>query len=501
MFKNNQVMYNISVLVIIGFITKVLALVNRLLIIRIIGIEGISIYTLSFPTIMLFLSLAQFGLPITIAKYVSEDKSLGVNNTKNLVLSAVMFSLAISAVLIVILVLILDTLVNKWIKSPDSYYPILVILPLIPLSSLSGILKGYFNGINRADITAKSTFYEQITRIALSIVFTVYFIRYSVVLAITMSFFSIVLGEAVSLIYLFFNVKNRKIETFTKDEIKIQSKRILAMSPHLTSNRLAISLTHFIEPIVFIYAFSFVNSNVEDAKNVYSYIVSFAMPIATLFLFIPYSIATVLLPKLTEYYTKNDLLSFNKVFMRTSLYILMFGTLFNMLLFRFPSEFLILMFGSNHGNEYLRAVTLFMIPLYLHAVYSVALQAIGETNHLLKVSLVLNIFRSILIYILVSNINLKEYGFIIALISTNLFALLLHHFKLIVKIKLRVSLKTAVKYIALVIITLLTLDYVYNSALSVLIGIIFVSVVYTLIFTILFYNFIFSSKNSGINIS
>ncbi len=501
MFKNNQVMYNISVLVVIGFITKILALINRLLIIRIIGIEGISIYTLSFPTIMLFLSLAQFGLPITIAKYVSEDKSLGLNNTKNLVISAVMFSLAISSILILILVLILDTLVNNWIKSPDSYYPILVILPLIPLSSLSGILKGYFNGINRADITAKSTFYEQITRIALSIVFTLYFIRYSIVLAITMSFFSIVLGELVSLIYLFFNIKNRKIESFTKDEIKIQSKRILAMAPYLTSNRLAISLAHFIEPIVFIYAFSLVNPNVEDAKNIYSYIVSFALPMATLFLFIPYSIATVLLPKLTEYYTKKDLLIFNKVFMKTSLYILMFGTLFNMLLFRFPSEFLVVMFGSNHGTEYLKAITLFMIPLYLHAVYSVALQAIGESNHLLKVSLSLNIVRIILIYVLVSNTHFKEYGFIIALVTTNLFAILLHHFKLMVKIGLRLSLKAAIKYSILIVATFLTLDYVYNSSLSVMLSIIFVSAIYTLIFLILFYNFIFSSKNTGINIS
>ncbi len=501
MFRNNQVMYNISVLVIIGFITKILALVNRLLIIRIIGIEGVSIYTLSFPTIMLFLSLAQFGLPITIAKYISEDKSLGVNNTKNLVISAIIFSLVISASLIVILVLILDTLVNNWIKSPDSYYPILVILPLIPLSSLSGILKGYFNGINRADITAKSTFYEQITRIALSVIFTIYFIRYSVVLAITMSFFSIVIGEIVSLVYLFFMIKNRKIENLTKDEIKVQSKRILAMAPYLTSNRLAISLTHFIEPIVFIYAFTLVNSNTEDAKNIYSYIVSFAMPMATLFLFIPYSVATVLLPKLTEYYTKDDLLSFNNVFKKTSLYILMLGTLFNLLLFKYPSEFLVIMFGSDHGTEYLKAVTIFMIPIYLHAVYSVALQASGESNHILKVSLSLNIVRTILIYALVSNDNFREYGFIIALISTNLFALLLHHFKLMVKIGLRVSVGTVLKYSVLVFITLLTLNYVYSSNLSAILSVIFVIVSYILIFLILFYKFIFSSKKSGISIS
>ncbi len=501
MFKNNQVMYNISILVAIGLFTKVLALVNRLLIIRIIGIEGISIYTLSFPTIMLFLSLAQFGLPTTISKYISEDKTLGVNNSKNLIMSAILFSLSISGILILILVLILDTLVNNWIKSPDSYYPILVILPLIPLSSLSGILKGYFNGLNRADITAKSTFYEQITRISLSIIFTLYFIRYSVVLAITASFFSIFLGEIVSLIYLFLKIKNRKIDNLSKEEIKLQSKRILAMAPYLTSNILAISLSHFIEPIVFIYAFSLVNTNVEDAKNIYSYIVSFALPMATLFLFIPYSIATVLLPKLTEYYTKGELGLFNNVFKKTNFYILMFGTLFNLALFKFPSQFLNFMFGSSHGSEYLEVVTLFMIPLYLHAIYSVALQAVGDSNHILKVSVSFNIIRTVLIYLLVSNISFMEYGFIIAIISTSLLGLLIHHFKLKYRIMLRVSALSIIKYSFLVIVTLKTLDYISKSNISILIGLIFMSLIYSLLVTILFYNLIFSSKNSGIKIS
>ncbi len=501
MFRNNQVMYNISVLVIIGLITKVLALVNRLLIIRIIGIEGISIYTLSFPTIMLFVSLAQFGLPTTIAKYVSEDRSLGVNNVRNLIISSIIFSLVVSFILIIVLVLILDMLVTNWIKSPDSYYPILVVLPLIPLSSLSGILKGYFNGINRADITAKSTFYEQLTRISLSIIFTLYFIQYSVVLAITASFFSIVLGEVIAILYLFLNLKNRRIKRIDKDEVIIQGKRILGMAPYLTSNRLASSLSHFIEPILFLYAFSLINSDIEYIKNIYSYIVSFSLPMATLFLFVPYSIATVLLPKFTEAYTVKDNVNFSRLFKKTSFYILMFGTLFNLLLFKFPNEFLLLMFGSDHGAEYLYVVSLFMIPLYIHAVYSVALQAIGASNHILRVSIILNIIKSLLIYTLVSNTNFREYGFIIAIISTSLLGLVMHHFRLNKSLKIKASFVSIIKYSILVTITLMTINYLDKSYYPFIFKVGYISIVYVIIVLILFYNLIFSSKNSGMRIS
>ena len=73
------------ILIIGGFITKILGMLIKVVNTRLIGLEGLSLYMLIFPTMSLFMSLSQFSLPISISKLVSEDKY----NNKNLVFSII----------------------------------------------------------------------------------------------------------------------------------------------------------------------------------------------------------------------------------------------------------------------------------------------------------------------------------------------------------------------------------------------------------------------------
>ena len=59
------------ILIIGGFITKILGMVIKVINTRLIGLEGISLYMLIFPTFSLFMSLSQFSLPTSVSKLVS----------------------------------------------------------------------------------------------------------------------------------------------------------------------------------------------------------------------------------------------------------------------------------------------------------------------------------------------------------------------------------------------------------------------------------------------
>ena len=59
------------ILLIGGFITKVISMVIKIIISRLLGTEGIGIYMLISPTFMLLISLASLGLPVTISKHFS----------------------------------------------------------------------------------------------------------------------------------------------------------------------------------------------------------------------------------------------------------------------------------------------------------------------------------------------------------------------------------------------------------------------------------------------
>ena len=67
------------ILLVGGFLTKVLGMIIKIVMTRLIGTEGIGLYMMILPTFSLFIGLAQAGFPIAISKLVAEDTK---NNKK-----------------------------------------------------------------------------------------------------------------------------------------------------------------------------------------------------------------------------------------------------------------------------------------------------------------------------------------------------------------------------------------------------------------------------------
>ena len=69
--SRNSFFKNTFILIISNFIIKILGLLNRVLLTRLLGHEGISLYILCLPTIILFISLCGFSLNTAVAKVVA----------------------------------------------------------------------------------------------------------------------------------------------------------------------------------------------------------------------------------------------------------------------------------------------------------------------------------------------------------------------------------------------------------------------------------------------
>ena len=58
-----------------GFVVKILSFIIKILYTRILGTEGISLYSLIMPFFSLMVTIAGFGMPIAISKLVAEAKT------------------------------------------------------------------------------------------------------------------------------------------------------------------------------------------------------------------------------------------------------------------------------------------------------------------------------------------------------------------------------------------------------------------------------------------
>ena len=54
------------ILLIGGFLTKLLGMIIKIIMSRLIGTEGLGLYMMILPTFSLFIGLSQFGMPIAL---------------------------------------------------------------------------------------------------------------------------------------------------------------------------------------------------------------------------------------------------------------------------------------------------------------------------------------------------------------------------------------------------------------------------------------------------
>lgn len=65
------------ILLFAGLVTRVLGFINRIVIARFIGAEGVGLYMMAFPTFILVVTITQLGLPVAISKNVAEAEARG----------------------------------------------------------------------------------------------------------------------------------------------------------------------------------------------------------------------------------------------------------------------------------------------------------------------------------------------------------------------------------------------------------------------------------------
>ena len=137
-----------------GLIVKLIGLFGKIMTTRILGIEGMSLYVLSYPTLLLFINISGFSLNTTISKLTSEAIATKKYSPKKILYNGIKLSLLISLICGVIYLLTIRTISNSFLKNDNLFFPLLSGIFLIFLVGISDGLRGYYNGIK---ITVCST--------------------------------------------------------------------------------------------------------------------------------------------------------------------------------------------------------------------------------------------------------------------------------------------------------------------------------------------------------
>lgn len=420
--KNNFIKSTI-ILIIGGFISKILSLIIKIILTRTISTKGIGIYSLILPTFNLFITLCSLGLPIAISKQISEQRK----KAKEIILPIIPLTLLFDVFLIIILFILSPLLSNFLLKNKMTYYPLIAIGLTLPFISISSILKGYFFGKEKMFPTTFSNITEQLIRLILTLTLIKYLMKYSLSIAITGVVLINILSEGISIItLLLFIPKHEKISfsDFKLDQSQI--KDLLDISLPTTGSRLIGSITYFLEPILLTYALTNSGYSINDITIEYGIINGYVYPLLLLPSFFTMAVSSALLPVVSNAYSKRNY-SYTRYKIKQALVIsLIIGIPCTLLFMSVPKYFLNTIYNTNEGLTYIKIIAPFFLLHYIQGPLTASMQAMNKAKEAMLGTLYGSIIRCILLLTL-SFLHIGLWGLLIATI-TNIIFITIHHF-------------------------------------------------------------------------
>lgn len=371
-------------LILISVIAKILSFLVRIMLARTLSESAMNYYSLASPTMVFMITLAQMGIPNALSKVIAESRT-----PHKPLKAAILLSILNNLVIVCVFLFLLPFLAHVVLKQ-DVILPVLyAILPLLPIVTISGLLKGYLFGIQKHLSATACQIFEEGSRILfLMISFSLYPNMDAVTMA-KLAMISISIGEVFSSIYMFFALSHKKKVLFKAPSLfhdlqRVHFDEVLHVSIPMTGSRLIGSLTYFLEPIVMVYGLSALQA--DTMINAYGSINGYILPIITMPSFLTVTLSNFLLPSFTYHYSRHHDAQAKKLFSTILGCCFVVGMGCSVLCFFFSEELLQLFYHTSKGAPLLKqmawpfALYALQPPLssMLHAL-SLSKKTVGDT--------------------------------------------------------------------------------------------------------------------------
>ena len=419
--KKNLFIKSTLILILSGFLTKILGFIIKVIYTRIIGEYGISLYSIAVPTYSLLITIATLAIPISISKLVSENKGRSIR----ILTSAAFLILIINFILILIIFLSHNFIACVLLKEPKSSSIIMAFALTLPFVSISSVLKGYFAGKQNMLPHATSNIIEQIIRLIIIILVLPILKEKSDMAAILGLILLTILSEISSIIvFLFFLPKKINFNTNMMPSKKI-TMDILNISVPTVSGRIIGNIGYFFEPIILtnLLLFSgYTNSYILSEYGAYN---AYCLALLTMPSFFIGAIATSLLPEISKFYSNKNIIMVKRRIKQAVLFALGIGIFFSYIIFTFRDKFLFLLYNTTKGSDYIKVLAPFFVLFYLEGVLTSSLQAMGYAKKTMNITLYGVIIKIIIMSIL-SLCHIGIYSLVIAEVINIFFVVFLN---------------------------------------------------------------------------
>ena len=403
------------------------------------GDEGNAIYMSGYQIYALLLTVSSIGVPNAISRLIAEKNGKkDIVNRERIFLIAVYLFAIVGLIGTIFLYIFSDIFANKFLEIPEATLSLKVLSPAIFCVSVSSVVKGFFNGINRIKITAKVQFIEQVLKSFLTIILVEIASKYSnnnsEIMAASANV-ATTLATFFSMIYIF--KEYLKITNIYEDKIYFPRQRIiyiirniLIISMPMTLNAILSSLGKNIDSITIVKILKKLIGE-EEAIKKYGIISSKIDILVSMPLSFNASIATSLIPEITKLKAKNDIKELVRKIKFSFLITLVIGVPYCFGIYCYSNDIFNILFpNASDGAILLEMSALGIIFSMLTQTINAILQALGNNKIPVFASIIGIVFKLFSNIYLIPIEGIHEKGAIIGNVLSSMISFFIVYYSL-----------------------------------------------------------------------
>lgn len=402
----NKFIQSTIILMVGGILTKLLGFIIKIYFTRIIGTDGINIYSIIMPTYSLLITIAQLGLPIAISNIIAKGEKTG----KKVIFSIIPVTLVLNLIIIAIIVFTAKFLSHNLLHEPRAELPLICLSFILPFISISSIIRGYFFGKQKMTPHTLSNILEQIFKFVIVIAILPILLKYGTIVAVCGYILINIISEIISIIiFLLFLPKRFSIH---KKDIKPDPetiKELLAIGLPSVGGRIIGNIGFFFEPIVLTWIMMLMGYSSEYVITEYAVYNTYVIGLLIVPTFFVTALSTALLPEISKY-TSNKIKA-KKIFKKAISWAFLLGLVANVFFFFFAEYILLFIFDTHAGVSYIKVLTLFFTLYYIEGPMISTLQAFGYAKHCMMTT-TLGIIGKLVIMVILSLFKIGIYSLI-----------------------------------------------------------------------------------------
>ncbi|MDD6352541.1 MAG: polysaccharide biosynthesis protein [Lachnospiraceae bacterium] len=167
--SSNSILVQGSILVVTSFVSRLIGLCYRFPLTRIVGKVGMDYYGTAYSIYSILLVISTYSVPTAISKMISEREAVGeTENAKRIFKGSLILMTSVGLFMSLLFYFGADFLAAS-VQTPMAASALRVLAPVLLVTSIVGVIRGFFQGFNTMVPTAVSQIIEQIANAVVSV--------------------------------------------------------------------------------------------------------------------------------------------------------------------------------------------------------------------------------------------------------------------------------------------------------------------------------------------